>query len=143
MRNRKISTIQHIARIALGLFLLFAGIGHLSFARLEFRAQVPPWVPMDVDLVVILSGIAEIGLALLILIWGHRKNWIPWFVALFFIAVFPGNIAQYTEQRDAFGLNTDGLRLFRLFMQPVLIIWALWSMDAFHKRKHSLRRQYK
>lgn len=112
----------------LGAGLLYAGIGHFTFARSEFQAQVPEWVPMDKDLVVLLSGVAEIALGTLILVWGHRRQWIPWLVAAFFVAVFPGNIAQYINQTDGFGLNSDTARLVRLFFQPVLILWALWSM---------------
>jgi hypothetical protein len=40
-------------------------------------------------------------------------------------SLFPGNIAQYTEHRAAFGLNTDTARLVRLFFQPLLVAWAL------------------
>ncbi len=34
------------------------------------------------------------------------------------------------NQVDAFGLTTDSARFTRLFFQPVLIIWALWTTDA-------------
>lgn len=122
---------RNIFRILLGGFLVFAGVGHLSFARYEFQAQVPTWVPMNVDLVVLLSGVAEIliGLALIFV----KEKWrvhVGWIIALFFVAVFPGNLAQYTHHRDAFGLNTDTARLVRLFFQPVLIFWVLWSTNA-------------
>jgi uncharacterized membrane protein len=50
--------------------------------------------------------------------------------ALFFIAIFPGNINQYLEGIDAFGLSTDQARLARLFFQPWLVIWALWATSA-------------
>ncbi|KGE12984.1 hypothetical protein [Sphingobacterium deserti] len=133
--HRPLSSAQQVARVILGLFMLFAGIGHLTFARTTFQAQVPDWVPMDKDMVVVLSGIVEISLGLLIIIWGHRYKAIPWLLALFFIAVFPGNIAQYVNERDGFGLNTEGARLLRLFFQPVLILWALWSMGAIGYRK--------
>ncbi|TDS17572.1 DoxX family protein [Sphingobacterium paludis] len=135
--QNKLSNAQQTARIILGLFLLFAGIGHLSFARTTFQAQVPDWVPLDKDLVVLLSGVVEIGLGLLVILWGHRYQAVPWLLALFFIAVFPGNIAQYVNERDGFGLNTEAARLLRLFFQPVLILWALWSMGAISWRKRT------
>ncbi|MBS9375075.1 hypothetical protein GON09_004091 [Rhodococcus sp. B50] len=53
-----------------------------------------------------------------------------WVTAAFFVAVFPGNIAQYMSGTDAFGLDSDGDRLARLFFQPVLVVWALWSTAA-------------
>jgi hypothetical protein len=34
---------------------------------------------------------------------------------------------KHVNHIDAFGLNTDNLRLIRLFFQPVLIFLALWS----------------
>lgn len=125
---------RHAARIALGAFLGFAGISHLGFAREEFQAQVPDFVPLDPDLVVILSGVAEIGLGLSLLALLKKRVHIGWIAALFFIAVFPGNIAQWLEARDGFGLDTDGKRLARLFFQPLLVAWALWGTGAWRDR---------
>lgn len=122
---------QTIFRILLGLSLLYAGISHMTFARLEFVAQVPNWVPLSDDLVVILSGIVEITLGLTLVILPKWKALIGWAAAIFFILIFPGNIAQYINQIDAFGLDTDKARLIRLFFQPVLVAWALWSTGAF------------
>lgn len=121
---------KNISRIALGAFLITAGIGHLTFARKEFQAQVPEWVPLDKDDTVIYSGVAEIALGTAIIATPkkYRKN-MGRIVAGFFAAVFPGNIAQYKNRRDSFGLNTDNQRLGRLFMQAPLIAWALKSTD--------------
>ncbi len=118
-------------RILLGLFLLFAGTGHLTFARTEFLAQVPPWVPLAGDLVVVLSGIAEITLGASLVFLGKYRVLVGWVVAAFFVAIFPGNIAQYINGVDGFGLDTDQARFIRLFFQPVLIAWALWATGAF------------
>ena len=51
-------------------------------------------------------------------------------VAAFFVAIFPGNVAQYLNHADAFGLDTDTKRFVRLFFQPVLVAWALWSTEG-------------
>lgn len=117
-------------RVFLGAFLLFAGISHLLWNRTEFYAQVPPWLPLDADLVVILSGIAEIALGASLIFLSKHKYLIGWATALFFVAIFPGNISQYVNKVDAFGLNTDTSRFVRLFFQPVLVAWALWATDA-------------
>ncbi|WP_236027461.1 DoxX family protein [Gelidibacter pelagius] len=122
---------QTICRILLGAALLFAGISHLTFNRAEFVAQVPIWVPMSTDLVVILSGIMEIMLGLSLIFLYKWKALVGWATALFFVLIFPGNIAQYVNEVDAFGLDTDKARLIRLFFQPVLVVWALWSTGAF------------
>lgn len=130
-----------IFRILLGLSLSFAGLSHLTFARLEFVAQVPNWVPLPNDLVVVLSGIAEIILGLALMVLPKWKALVGWLVALFFVLIFPGNIAQYLNQVDAFGLDTDRARFIRLFFQPVLVAWALWSTAAFkaymNRNKHA------
>lgn len=125
---------RHGARIGLGAFLGFAGVSHLTFAREEFLSQVPDFVPLDPDLTVILSGVAEIGLGLSLLALVRKRVAVGWIAALFFVAVFPGNFAQWQEGRDAFGLDTDGKRLTRLFFQPVLIALALWSTAAWRDR---------
>lgn len=124
------SPYQHAARLLLGTALSYAGISHLTFARTEFLAQVPDWLPVNGDLAVVLSGIVEIALGLALLFWKRRRVLTGWVVALFFVLVFPGNIAQWLDHRDAFGLNTDQARFIRLFFQPLLIVWALWSTGA-------------
>jgi uncharacterized membrane protein len=119
-----------MGRIVLGLFLLLAGIGHLSWSRTEFFAQVPKWLPLNANLVVILSGIVEITLGVALITLPKLKIKLGWIVAAFFVLVFPGNIAQYTNHTPAFGLDTDHARAIRLLFQPVLVIWALWCTDA-------------
>lgn len=131
--NSKTNLTQRIFRIILGIFMIFAGIGHLTFQREEFQAQVPRWLPSSegfMDFVVLSSGIVEItlGLAMIFLIKHIVK--VGWALAIFYVLIFPGNISQYTNGIDAFGLDTDQSRLIRLFFQPILILWALWSTGA-------------
>jgi len=125
-----VKILRFLGRIALGTGLVYAGISHLSFSRLEFTAQVPVWLPVDPDFVVVSSGVVEILLGLGLLSFGRLVPLAGLAAALFFIAIFPGNINQYVEGIDAFGLNTDQARLMRLFFQPVLVLWALWSTSA-------------
>ena len=128
------SKLKYTAKILLGAGLIFAGIGHLTFARKAFQAQVPDWVPLKKDDTVVYSGIGEIALGTA-LIFAPKKFEKPLGIiaASMFIAVFPGNIAQYTNERSAFGLDTDSKRLSRLFFQPVLIYWALKSCNVIKK----------
>ena len=123
-------TVQTVLRILLGLFLVFAGTSHLTVARAEFLAQVPAWLPVDGDLVVVLSGIAEIALGLALIFLVKQRVLVGLAAAAFFVLIFPGNISQYVNRIDAFGLNTDQARFVRLFFQPVLVIWALWATGA-------------
>ncbi|WP_430814997.1 DoxX family protein [Carboxylicivirga sp. RSCT41] len=123
-------------RIVLGLALCYAGTGHLFWLRQEFTAQVPHWVPLSTDLVVVLSGIVEILLGLSLILLPKFKQYTGIMTALFFIAIFPGNISQYINEIDAFGLNSDQARLSRLFFQPLLVVWAIWSTNAWQKIKN-------
>lgn len=125
----KLGILQHIGRVLLGLALTYAGYSHLTFNRSEFLAQVPNWVPMDADFVVVASGVVEIILGLSLIFW--RPVVVGLATATFFVLIFPGNISQYITGTDAFGLDTDRARLIRLFFQPVLVLWALWSTGAF------------
>jgi uncharacterized membrane protein len=127
--------IKHIARTLLGAALAYAGITHLTTNRTEFLAQVPTWLPLDADFVVVASGVVEIilGISLILLI--KYQIQIGWITAAFFVAIFPGNISQYVNGIDAFGLDTDQARLTRLFFQPLLVLWALWSTGAWKSRK--------
>jgi uncharacterized membrane protein len=121
--------IRKATQVLLGAALMYAGITHLTTSRLEFRAQVPDWVPLSADFVVLASGVVEILLGLSLASLRYRKE-VGIATALFFIAIFPGNISQYLNGTDAFGLNTDQARATRLLFQPLLVIWALWSTGA-------------
>ena len=122
--------LRNASQLLLGAALVYAGIGHLTTSRLEFQAQVPTLLKDYADFVVLASGAVEISLgAGLIVLWKYRVQ-IGWLVALFFIAIFWGNISQYLNHTDAFGLNSDRARAIRLLFQPVLVIWALWSTGA-------------
>ena len=125
--------IKVLLQIGLGFGLLSAGISHLTTARAEFRAQVPTWLPLDADFVVIASGIVEISLGLgLLVLWTQlARKLIGLAAALFFIAIFPGNLSQWVNGISAFGLGTDQARFTRLFFQPVLVVWALISTNAY------------
>ncbi len=131
--DMKATPLQNFFRVLLGSFMILAGVGHLTFQRQEFVAQVPTWLRIDinfVDFVVVSSGIVEIALGLaMIFLFKHRIK-IGIALAVFFVLVFPGNISQYTNGISAFGLDTDLKRFIRLLFQPVLIIWALWSTTA-------------
>jgi len=110
--------------------MVIAGIGHLTFQRKAFQAQVPDWVPANKDFTVLSSGLVEIALGLTLIFWKKGRVRTGIFLAIFFVLVFPGNVAQYLGHKTAFGLDTDNKRLGRLFFQPVLILWALWSTGA-------------
>ncbi|CAM3450181.1 DoxX family membrane protein [Deinococcus saxicola] len=130
-----VSSLQTAARVLLGAALAFAGTGHLTFLRQDFQAQVPKSLPLNQDLVVLASGVVEIGMGVALMALSRQRVAVGWIVAAFFVAVFPGNISQYLTHSDAFGLDTDRKRLIRLFFQPVLIAWALWSSGAWAARK--------
>ena len=122
-------------QVLLGLGLGYAGIGHLTTSRQEFQAQVPNLLKDYADFVVVASGVVEIVLGLaLVGLWKYRVQ-VGWVVAAVFVAIFPGNISQYVNGVDAFGLDSDTSRLVRLFFQPLLVVWALWSTGAWQARK--------
>ena len=126
--------LRRIPQIILGIALAYAGIGHLTTNRAEFQAQVPTILKSWADFVVLASGVVEIVLGLsLIFLWRYRVQ-VGWVVAAFFVAIFPGNISQYVNQVDAFGLDSDRARFIRLFFQPLLVIWALWATGAWKER---------
>jgi uncharacterized membrane protein len=134
-QNTKTTTLQDIGRGVLGTFMVVAGTGHLTFSRQDFQAQVPDWVPLDKDTVVLLSGVVEIGLGVSLLLAKRRKKLMGQGLAAFFGMVFPGNVHQYTHHISAFGLDSDEKRLGRLFFQPVLMGWALWCTGAWPTKR--------
>jgi uncharacterized membrane protein len=115
------------ARLLLGAAMVGAGVLHLTTQRQEFRAQVPDWFPVDDDLTVLGSGVAEIALGASFIALPRKRRLVGALLAGFFVVIFPGNVAQYLEGTDAFGLDTDRKRLVRLFFQPLLVLWALFG----------------
>ena len=133
-RQGLLRSLRAVSQVALGVVLVSAGVSHLTVSRVEFQAQVPTWLPLDPDFVVVSSGIVEILLGLaLITLWPLRKR-VGLVTALFFVAIFPGNINQFVNGIDAFGLNSDSARAVRLLFQPVLVLWALWSTEAVRRK---------
>jgi uncharacterized membrane protein len=121
---------QTAARVLLGATLAFAGISHLTFARKGFQAQVPKSLPFSEDFTVLASGAVEISLGVALMALRRQRVPLGLTAAAFFVAVFPGNIAQYLNHADGLGLDTDTKRLVRLPFQPVLVAWALWGTGA-------------
>jgi len=120
--------IKNTARILLGAGLIVAGIGHLTFSRKEFQAQVPDWVPLKKDDTVVYSGLVEIALGTALVVAPKKyRSTVGLLAASLFVGVFPGNVSQYVNRKDGFGLDTDRKRMTRLFFQPVLVLWAWGS----------------
>jgi uncharacterized membrane protein len=126
--------IRKVTQVLLGAVLIYAGISHRTTNRLEFQAQVPNWVPLSADFVVLASGVIEILLGLALASLKFRRE-VGIATALLFIAIFPGNISQYVNGIDAFGLDTDRARAIRLLFQPLLVIWALWSTGVWPRAR--------
>ena len=134
--------VKTFIRILLGLFMTYAGVSHLTIARQEFVAQVPTWLqfsPGFTDFVVLASGVVEIVLGLGMLFLWKKKAIVGALLALFYVLIFPGNINQYVNDIDAFGLDTDQARFIRLFFQPLLIFLALWSTGGWEQCKAWLK----
>jgi uncharacterized membrane protein len=122
--------IKRFPQIFLGLALGYAGIGHLTTSRQEFQAQVPNLFKDYADFVVVASGVVEIALGVgLVVLWRYREA-IGWLTAIFFVAIFWGNISQFVNGVDAFGLDNGAKRFMRLLFQPLLVMWALLSTGA-------------
>ena len=134
-----------VARWALAVFLIAAGVGHLVVPG-EFLAQVPPWLPgwlPDAETIVLLSGLAEIALGVALALLARHRVLVGWLVAALFVVVFPGNVSQAVTGTDAFGLDSPTARWVRLAFQPLLIVWALWSTEAWRSLRSARRYRHR
>ena len=124
-------TLRRLSRWALAALLAAAGVAHLTTLRPGFRIVVPDWATRllrtDKDTIVVVSGVVEIVLAAALVALPRERGRIGAAVAAFFVAVFPGNVHQWRTGASAPGHDTDARRFGRLFLQPVLVAWALWS----------------
>ncbi|HEY9309866.1 MAG TPA: hypothetical protein VIP82_18850 [Microbacterium sp.] len=123
-----------VARWALAALLVVAGASHLTWGRRGYRIVVPDWATIllhtDKDTIVLASGVVELMLGGALVALPAERHRIGWSVAAFFVAVFPGNVHQWRTGRPAPMLRTDRSRFVRLLLQPLLVVWALWSTDA-------------
>lgn len=133
--------LRAAARWTLALALGAIGVLHFTGTR-GFRVVVPDWATrltrLDKDAIVLASGTAELALASGLIALPRERRRIGLATAAFFLAVFPGNVHQWRTRRSTPGLDTDGRRLGRLFVQPVLMLWAVW---ATHGQEPSRRRR--
>ena len=132
------TALKGITRLGLAAFMLMAGIGHFQSTE-SFRAQVPPFLPFT-DAIIYVSGVFEIAIALGLVLLPRWRTQLGWALAAFYVAIFPGNISQYLTQTSAFGLDTEAARATRLLFQPVLIVLALWSTNAWKSWRSRRRR---
>lgn len=115
-------------RLALAAFLGVAGIGHFV-ATETFFAQVPDGLP-NPEAIVLVSGVVELALALALVALPGRRVEVGRAVALLFVVVFPGNVAQAVGGIDAFGLDTPTSRWVRVALHPLLLVWAFAATDS-------------
>jgi uncharacterized membrane protein len=119
-----------VARWILAAGLAAIGVMHFVQTR-GFRVVVPDWATrvsrLDKETIVVASGVVEIGLAAALVALPRERRRVGWATAAFFAAVFPGNVHQWRTRRSTPGLDTDGRRFGRLFLQPLLLVWALWA----------------
>lgn len=122
--------LRDALRWLLAALLAAAGVMHFVSTR-GFRLVVPDWATritrLDKDAIVLASGVVELGLSAALVALPKERARVGLATAAFFVAVFPGNVHQWRTGRSAPGLDTDRRRLGRLFLQPVLVAWAVWS----------------
>ena len=125
--------------MVLGFALAYAGVGHLTTSRVEFQAQVPTQLQSWANEVVLASGVVEISLGIALLVLWKFRVWVGWATAAFFVAIFWGNISQFVNGTDAFGLDSGTARFVRLLFQPLLVMWALGSTGAWASWRSRLK----
>ena len=127
------SVAKTAGRVLLGAFVVTAGIGHFTFARTGFRAQVPNRLPLDEDFVVLASGVVEVVLGSAMILARRRRPLVGRVAAAFFVAVYPGNISQLVNHADGAGLDSDRKRIIRMPFQALMVADALWSTNALRR----------
>ena len=125
------TALRAIARWMLATLLVVAGASHLTWGRRGYRIVVPDWATAllrtDKDMIVVASGAVELMLGAALVALPRDRGRVGALIAAFFVAVFPGNIHQWRTGRSAPMLDTDRKRFIRLLLQPVLVVWAVWS----------------
>ena len=115
--------MKRFLRFACGPFFVFAGVLHFVRPK-PYKAIVPPYLPAP-DALVFLSGVAEVGggLGLMLQPTRRRAGW--WLVATL-LAIFPANLhmAQHPEAYPKVPGGATALKA-RLPLQALLIAWVI------------------
>lgn len=122
------------ARWAVAAGMAVAGAGHFV-ATEAFLGQTPDFLPFRREIVWV-SGAVELAFAVALLLLPAHRRLVGRLLALFFVAVFPGNLYQALAGTSTFGLDTPAERWFRLLLQPLFVVVALWvtSGPEYHRR---------
>lgn len=130
--------MRALARWTLAIALGAIGVMHFTATR-GFRVVVPDWAVqvsrLDKNTIVRVSGAAEVALAAGLMVLPRVRRQVGWATAAFFVAVLPGNMHQWRTGRSTPGLDTDARRFGRLFLQPLLVMWAIWATSGPRPRR--------
>lgn len=105
---------------AMGSLYLLAGINHFVNPEMYLKIM-PDWLCCQKQ-IVLLSGVAEIALALLLFVSKTRKL-AAWSIIMLLVLVFPANVQAFVNHLNA-KLPLLWLSAIRLPLQAVLIWWA-------------------
>ena len=120
-------TLKFSSKVVYALFFVLAGVNHFRMTDF-YLPMMPPWVPLHLESVYV-SGVAEVGLGVLLLI--PRTTVVSaWGLIVLLVAVFPANLhmALHPEAFPDFGQTALWVRLP---LQGVLIAWAFWYTRPF------------
>ncbi|MGE3315508.1 MAG: MauE/DoxX family redox-associated membrane protein [Planctomycetaceae bacterium] len=122
--------LKTASKWTLAIFMIVAGINHFRDPGFYLKIM-PPYLPWHEELV-FLSGVAEAGLGLLLLI-PRTSRLAAWGIIALLIAIFPANI--YLFQNQHILPAPPILHLLRLPLQAVFILWAWWHTRPDQQRE--------
>ena len=114
--------VRVIVRVLFGAFFVVAGVTHFT-NRDFFTSIVPPYLPWP-ELLVYVSGVAEIALGVLLMVPATTRI-AAWGLIALLIAVFPANI-HMAMNPQLYPDTPLAALLIRLPLQGLLIALAFW-----------------
>ena len=116
--------IKNISLVLLILLYIGAGINH--FLKPEFYASIiPPYIPAH-ELMVALSGVAEIVLGLA-LIPKKTRRVAALLICVMLVVFIPVHLFMLEQAYAVEGYRVSvRAAWFRLLLQPLGVVWALW-----------------
>ncbi len=120
--NRK-HLIQRIALYAMATLYILAGLNHFRVPEFYLRLM-PPYIP-EHQLMILLSGIAELTLGILLLFKRTRKL-ASWGIIAMLLVFFSVHIYMLQERHTVFADVSEAILWIRIPLQFILIYWAFW-----------------
>jgi uncharacterized membrane protein len=115
--------VKLLFKVLLGVFFIFGGVNHFRVPDFYLKIM-PDYIPAHA-FVVQLSGVTEVIAGIMLLV-PATSVWGAWFIVAHLVVFFTVHFWMIQHAEDRYSDVPLALLWFRIVLQVVFIVWALW-----------------